>query len=48
MIKFKWNGKRYKSTELTDCLVTLFGGTGILVGLDWFISFQENILPWIK
>lgn len=48
MIKFKYKNKVYKSTDLTDALITLFGGTGLIALLDWFISIQENINVFIK
>ena len=48
MIKFKWNGKRYKSTETTDALITLLGGTTVIVILDWLVSIQDSINIFIK
>ncbi len=48
MIKFKLNSKKYKSTPLTDKLVTLFGTTGIIATLDYLIRIQDNINIFIK
>lgn len=48
MIKFKYKNKSYKSTELTDALVTLVGVTTVITTLDYFISIQDNINIFIK
>lgn len=48
MIKFKFKGKQYKSTKVTDALVTLVGGTTVVTVLDYLISIQENINIFIK
>lgn len=48
MIKFKLNGKQYKSTPLTDRLVTLFGGTGVIATIDYLIRIQDNINIFIR
>lgn len=48
MIKFKLNGKQYKSTKITDALVTLVGGTTIITVLDYLISIQDSINIFIK
>lgn len=48
MLKFKLNGKKYKSTPLTDKLVTLFGTTGIVATIDYLVSIQDNINIFIK
>ena len=48
MIKFKWNNKKYKSTPLTDKLVTLFGGTGIVATIDYLIRIQDNINIFLR
>lgn len=48
MLKFKLNGKKYKSTPLTDRLITLFGGTGIVATIDYLIKIQDNINIFIR
>lgn len=48
MIKFKLNNKKYKSTPLTDKIVTLFGTTGIIATLDYLIRIQDNINIFIR
>ncbi|XWX34445.1 TreN-like membrane protein [Staphylococcus phage PG-2021_5] len=48
MIRFKFKNKKYKSTQTTDALVTLFGGTSVIILLDWLISIQENINVFVK
>ena len=48
MIKFKWDGKQYRSTKLTDALVTLVGGTTVITVLDYLISIQDNINIFVK
>lgn len=48
MIKFKFKNKKYKSTKVTDALVTLVGGTTIITILEYLISIQENINIFIK
>ncbi|BDA82401.1 hypothetical protein [Staphylococcus phage vB_SsapH-Golestan-105-M] len=48
MIKFKLNSKQYKSTPLTDKLVTLFGTTGVIATLDYLVRIQDNINIFIK
>lgn len=48
MIKFKFNGKKYKSTPLTDKLVTLFGTTGVIATIDYLIRIQDSINIFIK
>ena len=48
MLKFKFNNKKYRSTPLTDKLVTLFGGTGIIATIDYLIRIQDNINIFIK
>lgn len=48
MIKFKLNGKQYKSTPLTDKLVTLFGGTGLIATIDYLIRIQDEINIFIR
>ncbi|AGR48276.1 TreN [Staphylococcus phage vB_SepM_ phiIPLA-C1C] len=48
MIKFKYKNKSYKSTELTDALVTLVGGTTVITVLDYLISIQDSINIFIK
>lgn len=48
MIKFKYKKKRYKSTQTTDALITLFGGTGLITLLDWLVSIQENINIFLR
>ena len=48
MIKFKFNNKKYKSTPLTDKLVTLIGTTGIVATIDYLVSIQDNINIFIR
>lgn len=48
MIKFKLNGKQYKSTPLTDKLVTLFGGTVVIATIDYLIRIQDEINIFIR
>ena len=48
MIKFKFNNKKYKSTLLTDKLVTLIGTTGIVVTIDYLIRIQDNINIFLR
>ena len=48
MIKFKWNNKKYKSTPLTDKLVTLFGTTGVIATIDYLIRIQDNINIFLR
>lgn len=48
MLKFKLNGKKYKSTPLTDKLMTLFGTTGIVATIDYLVSIQDNINIFIR
>lgn len=48
MIKFKFNSKKYKSTPLTDKLVTLIGTTGIVVTIDYLIRIQDNINIFLR
>ena len=48
MIKFKFNSKKYKSTPLTDKIVTLFGTTGIIAVIDYLIRIQDNINIFIR
>ena len=48
MIRFKLKGKTYRSTQTTDALITLFGGTSIIILLDWLVSIQENINVFVK
>ena len=48
MLKFKLNGKKYKSTPLTDKLVTLIGTTGIVVTIDYLVSIQDNINIFLR
>lgn len=48
MIRFKLKGKTYRSTQTTDALLTLFGGTGLITLLDWLVSIQENINVFVK
>ena len=48
MIKFKFNSKKYKSTPLTDKLVTLFGTTGIIATIDYLIRIQNNINIFLR
>lgn len=48
MIKFKYKNKQYKSTKTTDALITLLGGTSIIVLIDWLVSIQDSINIFIK
>ena len=48
MIRFKYKNKQYKSTQTTDALITLFGGTSIIILLDWLVSIQDSINIFIK
>ena len=48
MIKFKFNNKTYKSTPLTDKLVTLFGTTGVIATIDYLIRIQDNINIFLR
>lgn len=48
MLKFKFNNKKYRSTPLTDKIVTLFGTTGIIATIDYLVSIQDNINIFIK
>ena len=48
MLKFKFNNKKYKSTPLTDKLVTLFGTTGIVSIIDYLIRIQDNINIFLR
>ncbi|WBF47826.1 hypothetical protein SSP49_01 [Staphylococcus phage SSP49] len=48
MIKFKYKGKKYRSTEKTDAIVTILGGTTLITLIDWFIRLQDNINIFIK
>ncbi|AHG24025.1 TreN-like membrane protein [Staphylococcus phage vB_SepS_BE22] len=48
MIRFKLKGKTYRSTQTTDALITLFGGTIIITILNWLVSIQDNINIFIK
>ena len=48
MIKFTYKGKKYKSTQTTDALVTLTGGTTIITFIAWFIHLQDHINIFIK
>ncbi|WRW34592.1 TreN-like membrane protein [Staphylococcus phage CF9] len=48
MIKFTHKNKKYKSTQTTDALITLFGGTGLITLLDWLVSIQDNINIFLR
>ncbi len=48
MIRFKYKNKQYKSTQTTDALLTLFGGTGLITLLDWLVSIQDNINIFLR
>ena len=48
MLKFKFNSKKYRSTPLTDKLVTLIGTTGVIATLDYLVRIQDNINIFIK
>lgn len=48
MLKFKFKNKTYKSTPLTDKLVTLFGTTGIVATIDYLVRIQDSINIFIK
>ncbi|WFG34132.1 hypothetical protein F10086_210 [Staphylococcus phage vB_SauM_JDF86] len=48
MLKFKINGKKYRSTPLTDKLVTLIGTTGVIATIDYLIRIQDNINIFIR
>jgi len=48
MIRFTYKKRRYKTTQTTDALITLFGGTGLITLLDWLVSIQDNINIFIK
>ncbi|AFO70610.1 hypothetical protein SPJ221_200 [Staphylococcus phage vB_SauH_SPJ2] len=48
MIKVKYKGKKYRSTQNTDAIVTILGGTAVITLIDWFIRLQENINIFIR
>lgn len=52
MLKFKWNNKKYKSTQKTDnILLLVLGGLIATVTpklVNWFLLLQDNINIYLR
>ena len=52
MLKFKWNGKKIKSTQKTDNILLLVIG-GLVASVtpklvNWFLMLQDNINVFLR